>query len=58
MSTTYTTYYELGMQEDKTDKFDMTVITTDMNKIDTTLHDLQLQINALSLRIKDIEDSL
>lgn len=38
MSTTYTEYYNLGKQEDTSDKFDMSVITADMDAIDTALH--------------------
>ena len=40
MATEYTQYYQLGMQTDHADKFDMTVITDDMEKIDTAMHDL------------------
>lgn len=39
MATTYTEYYHLGKQEDTSDKFLMSVITDDMDAIDTALHD-------------------
>lgn len=39
MSTTYTPNYNLGKQEDHTDKFDMSVITENMDKLDTALHE-------------------
>lgn len=39
MSTTYTPNYNLGKQEDHADKFDMSVITENMDKIDTALHE-------------------
>lgn len=39
MSTTYTPNYNLGKQEDHADKFDMTVITDNADKIDAALHD-------------------
>lgn len=37
MATTYTTNYHLGKQEDHADKFDMSVITDNADKIDTAL---------------------
>ena len=40
MATTYTENYNLGMQEDTADKFDMSVITDDMKLIDTALSEL------------------
>lgn len=39
MSTTYTPNYNLGKQEDHADKFDMSVITENMDKLDTALHE-------------------
>lgn len=39
MSTTYTPNYNLGKQEDHADKFDMSVITDNMDKLDTALHE-------------------
>ncbi|MBQ6170514.1 MAG: hypothetical protein IJK30_11230 [Ruminococcus sp.] len=39
MSTTYTPNYNLGKQEDHADKFDMSVITENMDKLDTVLHE-------------------
>lgn len=41
MATTYTTHYSLGKQEDTADKFDMSVITSDMDSIDTILYNKQ-----------------
>lgn len=37
MATTYTPNYNLGKQEDYSDKFDMSVITDDMDIIDTQM---------------------
>ena len=37
MATTYTTNYHLGKQTDHADKFDMKVITDDMDVIDTQM---------------------
>lgn len=39
MSTTYTPHYNLGKQEDHADKFDMSVITENMDKLDTALYE-------------------
>lgn len=55
MAETYTEYYELGMQEDKTDKFSMDVLNSNAVKLDSILHDFQLQIDALKHRIEDLE---
>lgn len=41
MATEYTTYYHLGKQTDHADKFDMTVLTDDMDAIDEALHGLE-----------------
>lgn len=38
MATTYTPHYELGKQTDHADKFSMTVITDNMDKIDAALY--------------------
>lgn len=38
MSTTYTQYYNLGKQEDHADKFDMSIITENADKLDAALH--------------------
>lgn len=48
MSTTYTENYNLGMQEDTADKFDMSVITDDMKIIDTALSELDEAITAIT----------
>lgn len=45
---TYTTYYNLGKQEDLTDKFDMSVITDNADKIDAALHGLDEDITAVT----------
>ena len=45
---TYTPYYNLGKQEDLTDKFDMSVITDNADKIDTALHGLSEDITAVT----------
>ncbi len=37
MATTYTPNFNLGMQENSSDKFNMTVITENMKKIDSAL---------------------
>ena len=37
MSTTYTTNYHLGKQEDTSDNFNMSVITDNMDTIDSVL---------------------
>lgn len=55
MAETYTQYYELGMQEDKTDKFSMDVLNSNAVKLDSILRDFQLQIDALKHRIEDLE---
>ena len=47
MATTYTTYYNLGKQVDTADKFDMSVITDNADKIDTALHGLSESIIAV-----------
>jgi len=39
MSTTYTTNYHLGKQEDTSDNFNMSVITDNMDTIDSVLDD-------------------
>lgn len=44
MATTYTPNYNLGKQEDLSDLFDMSVITDDMDKIDTALHNIQTSV--------------
>lgn len=45
---TYTPYYNLGKQEDLTDKFDMSVITDNADKIDAALHGLAEDIIAVT----------
>lgn len=45
---TYTPFYNLGKQEDLTDKFDMSVITDNADKIDAALHGLDEDITAVT----------
>jgi hypothetical protein len=45
MSTTYTSNYNLGKQEDKNDNFSMDVITENMDKIDAALSSHELDTN-------------
>lgn len=52
MSTTYTTNYHLGKQTDTSDNFDMSVITDNMDTIDTVLKDHSDKIDAAALGIK------
>lgn len=55
--TTYTPNYELGMQENKSDKFDMGVITANCMKLDSILKDMQDQIDELTRRVEELERS-
>lgn len=65
MATTYTENYNLGMQKDHSDKFDMDVITDNMEKIDEALAGKQdtltpTQLNAInsgidSTKVEQIE---
>ena len=48
MATTYTTYYNLGKQADTSDKFDMSVITDNADKIDTAMNGLSNSIIAVT----------
>ena len=51
MATSYTQYYNLGKQTDHSDKFSMSVITDNMDKIDTALHDItptEAQLDAMN----------
>lgn len=45
MSTTYTTNYHLGKQTDTSDNFDMSVITDNMDIIDTQLNNNKTEVN-------------
>lgn len=49
MGITYTTNYNLGKQEDLSDKFLMSVITNDMDIIDTTLYNKQDTLTSTQL---------
>lgn len=55
--TTYTPNYEFGMQENKSDKFDMGVITVNAMKLDSILKDMQDQIDNLTRRVEELERS-
>lgn len=55
MATTYTQYYNLGKQTDHGDKFDMTVITDNADKIDTALHNHDEELASLD---EDKQDAL
>ena len=60
MATTYTTYFNLGKQEDHADKFSMAVLTENADKIDAALHGLaedvaQLQTDTLADRAALVE---
>lgn len=55
--TTYTPNYEFGMQENKSDKFDMGVITANAMKLDGVLKDMQDQIDDLTRRVEELERS-
>lgn len=48
MSTTYTTNYHLGKQTDTSDTFDMSVITDDMDIIDTQMKNNETNISSIS----------
>lgn len=45
--TTYTANFNLGKQEDKSDKFSMDNLNTNFDKIDTALAELKARIEAL-----------
>lgn len=49
MATTYTKNYNLGKQEDYSDKFDMSVLTDNADKIDEALKGLQDGISSIDL---------
>lgn len=49
MSTTYTANYHLGKQEDASDNFDMSVITENMDTIDSVLGNKQARLTAAQL---------
>lgn len=55
MSTTYTPNYNLGKQEDHADKFDMSVITENMDKIDTALHEQAEDISEVQNTQSDLD---
>lgn len=51
MATTYTPNYHLGKQTDKADKFNMTIITDDMDIIDAALADKEEKPQAATAQI-------
>lgn len=55
MSTTYTPNYNLGKQEDHADKFDMSVITENMDKLDAALHEQAEDISEVQNAQSDLE---
>ena len=55
MSTTYTPNYNLGKQEDHADKFDMSVITENADKLDTALHEQAEDISEVQNAQSDLE---
>lgn len=57
MSVTYTPNFNLGKQTDHSDKFDMSVITDNMDKIDSALEQNKTQIAACRNDISDLQTS-
>lgn len=55
MSTTYTPNYNLGKQEDHADKFDMSTITENADKLDTALHEQAEDISEVQNAQSDLE---
>lgn len=55
MSTTYTPNYNLGKQEDHADKFDMSVLTENADKLDTALHEQAEDISEVQNAQSDLE---
>ena len=55
MSTTYTPNYNLGKQEDHADKFDMSVLTENADKIDTALYEQAEDISEVQNAQSDLE---
>ena len=53
MATTYTSNYHLGKQTDKADKFNMTVITDNMDIIDAALADKEDKPEAATAQISN-----
>lgn len=58
MATTYTEYYNLGKQEDTSDKFDMSVITDNMDIIDTTMKNNEMNIATNTSSIAGLLDAI
>ena len=58
MAVTYTPNYNLGKQEDHTDKFDMSVITENMDKLDTALADTDSTVSSLDAKTDSISAKL
>lgn len=57
MAVTYTENYNLGKQENHSDKFDMAVITENMDKIDTALADKVDKESGKGLSTNDFTDA-
>ena len=55
MSTTYTPNYNLGKQEDHADKFDMSVLTENADKLDTALYEQAEDISEVQNAQSDLE---
>ena len=55
MSTTYTPNYNLGKQEDHADKFDMSVLTENADKIDTALYEQAEDISEVQNAQSDLD---
>jgi hypothetical protein len=58
VSTTYTTNYNLGKQTDTSDNFDMSVITDNMDIIDTQMKSNANDISSIQQTIGDINSVL
>ena len=57
MSTTYTPNYNLGKQEDHADKFDMSVLTENADKLDTALYEQAEDISEAQNRQDSLESA-
>ena len=54
MATTYTENYNLGKQENHYDKFDMTVIIDNMDKIDAALADIAGSVGDINAVLEEV----
>lgn len=55
--TTYTANFNLGKQEDKSDKFSMDNLNTNFDKIDAIMGEIKLAIQELDERVSNLENS-